>query len=87
MSNKQVILKFTSQVIFLAVLGVLVFTLTKGYFHSDDFSHLQAVKFKIVENPALIFSETEISGHYRPMVRLFWWVSFSLFGLNGVFTG
>jgi hypothetical protein len=75
-------LRRTNVIIILIVLFVLLFTVRTGFFRSDDFFHLETTKFDTVSDPITMFTEAERGGHYRPMVKLFFWINFVAFGLQ-----
>ncbi|MCP4538183.1 MAG: hypothetical protein GY832_13665 [Chloroflexi bacterium] len=82
MFNRVVILKRIEGIIIFTVVCILLFAALKGYFQSDDFFHLRTHKFSVLEDPATIFTESEVSGHYRPMVKIFWWATYFFFELR-----
>lgn len=66
----------------LAVLCILLVTALNGYFRADDFAQLRVTKFEVVDNPASIVTGAGYGGHYRPVVKAFFWINYLLFGLN-----
>lgn len=82
MLDKTTTLKYTNIIVAFVVLCTMLFAATKGYFRADDFAHLETHIFEVMKDPATIITKSEFSGHYRPMVKVFWWVSYPFFGLR-----
>jgi hypothetical protein len=84
MLDEATTLKRTSAIVILVALCILLLAASRGYFRADEFGHLQIVKFDVMPHPITIITESEVSlaGHYRPMVTMFFWVNYLVFGLK-----
>lgn len=82
MLDKVTTIKRTNAIVILVALCILSFAALRGYFRADDFAHLRVNKFDVMRNPATIITEPEFGGHYRPVVKLFFWVNYLVFGLR-----
>lgn len=77
-------LKRVNIIIIFVTLLILLFTSSKGYFRADDFSHLLSFKYDTSKDITRVFTKAEYTGHYRPLVKVFFFLNYSVSGLNPI---
>ncbi len=80
--DRNAALKYTCLLVGLLVFGILLTAALTSDFRGDDYGHLWEHKFKVMPNPLSILTEAQFSGHYRPMVKVFFGLNYLVFGLH-----
>jgi len=76
------VIRYLTLGVLLISVVVLVITSGRSYFRADDFSHLLSARYDTLGHLASVITRPEYANHYRPMVKVFYFVNYAMSGLN-----
>jgi len=75
-------LKRENVIVIIIALLILLLSSLRSYFRADDFAHLLSIRYETSEDIARLVTKPEFTGFFRPVVKLFFLVNYSISGLN-----